>query len=83
MSMYGIAILPLIMKLSNMCKQLWFANDTAAGGEINQLSKWWANLKCLGPAFGYYPNLSKTWVLVKEEYLETAKKFFQKAASTF
>ena len=80
MSMYGIAILPLIKKLSNMCKQLWFADDAAAGGEINHLSEWWANLKSLGPTFGYYPNPSKTWLLVKEEYLETAKEIFSESS---
>ena len=79
MSMYGIAILPLIKRLNNLCKQLWFADDAAAGGEINHLSEWWSKLKSLGPAFGYHPNPSKTWLLVKEEYLETAKEIFAKS----
>ena len=81
MSMYGVAILPLIKKLNNLCKQLWFANDAAAGGEINHLSvsEWRSKLNSLGPAFGYHPNPSKTWLLGKEEYLEIAKEIFAKS----
>ena len=76
MSIYGIAILPLIKKIDNTCKQIWFADDASAGGKINQLKEWWSKLIRFGPAFGYYPNPSKTWLLVKEEYLEVAEEVF-------
>ena len=73
MSIYGIAILPPIKNLQGLCKQLW---DASAGGKIEHLREWWLKLKEMGPAYGYYPNLSKTWLLVKEDQMETASEVF-------
>ena len=69
MSIYGIAIFPLIRHLDGLCRQLWFADDISAGGRVEFLREWWQKLKELGPAYGYHPNLSKTWRLVKEQCL--------------
>jgi len=76
MSIYGIAILPLISHLDGLCRQLWFADDASAGGRVEFLREWWRKLKELGPAYGYHPNPSKTWLLVKEQCLEKAKDIF-------
>ena len=64
MSMYAVGILPLIWKLIN-AKQIWFADDAAAGGSVSQLKEWWDKLLELGPAYGYYPNPQKTWLIVR------------------
>ena len=40
------------------------------------MKEWWDNLSILGPTFGYYPNGSKTHLVVKEEYEEIAKQLF-------
>ena len=74
MSIYGIAILPLIQKLQGLYRQLWFADDASAGGKITQLKDWWTRMQGLGPLFGYHPNPSKTWLLTKDHHLETAKE---------
>ena len=37
MSMYAIAVLPLILELENLAKQLWFADDAAAAGRLRTL----------------------------------------------
>ena len=34
-------------------KYVWFADDSAGGGTIPNLEKWWSNLKDSGPSFGY------------------------------
>ena len=58
-------------------KHVWFADDSAGGGTIENLEKWWNNMKSRGPFFGYFPKPSKTWLIVKEGYLEAAKITFK------
>ncbi len=38
MAMYGLASVPLIRKL---CKQVWYADDSAAIGPLNKVKDWW------------------------------------------
>ena len=65
MSMYAVAITPLIQRLSEeSVKQVWFADDASAGGQLEHLKK--MNISQMGPEYGYYPNASKTWLVVKE-----------------
>ena len=59
MAMYALGILPLIRKL-NANKQVWFADDAAAGDSLANLHEWWSMLLKLGPSFGYHPNPAKT-----------------------
>ena len=77
MPIYGISILPLIQKIAGPYKQLWFADDASAGGKIEQVREWWMKIQTAGPAFGYFPNPSKTWLLTKEDHLEKAKELFE------
>lgn len=77
MAMYAIGILPLINQLKSIdAKQVWFADDATAGGHIQQIHEWWIKLNNLGPAFGYFENPSKTWLIVKEEHLSMATERF-------
>ncbi len=66
MAMYGLATIPLIRRLEGHCKQVWYADDSAAIGQIKQLRTWWDTLSKEGPKFGYFPNPSKTWLIVKD-----------------
>ncbi|CAB3981277.1 histone chaperone ASF1A [Paramuricea clavata] len=49
-------------------------------------SKWqhltirWQHLTILGPEFGYFPNASKTTMVVKEAFFEQAKDLFEETA---
>ncbi len=53
MVMYAIGTLPLIKHLdSSFIHQVWYADDSAAGGDLTHLKKWWDELQCLGPKFG-------------------------------
>ena len=77
MAMYAIAIRPLINHLqSESLKQIWYADDAAAGGELSDLKAWWDQLIQLGPDYGYYPNASKSWLVVKEDHLTAAEAIF-------
>lgn len=80
MAMYAIATIPLIRQLEiATCaevEQVWYADDSAAGGGIEKLRKWWDRLLEMGPDYGYYANPSKTWLLVKEEAYEEAMQAF-------
>ena len=60
----------------NDVKQVWYADDAAGGGKIKELQRWWRTLQSRGPLFGYYPKPSKTWVIVKQEHYDAAKKAF-------
>ena len=62
--------------IDGLCKQLCFADDASAGGRVEFLKEWWQKLEELDPAYGYHPNPSKTWLLVKKQSLEVAKDIF-------
>ena len=40
MAMYAIATLPLIHRLDHQTKQVWYADNTAAGGKLHHLHSW-------------------------------------------
>ena len=76
MSIYAIAILPLILELENLTKQLWFADDAAAAGRLQAMKHWWDRLVERGPEYGYYVHPAKTWPVVKDSHLESGKTKF-------
>ena len=65
------------MELDNLSKQLWFADDAAAAGRLQALKQWWDRLAERGPQYGYSVNPSKTWLVVKECHLNSAKELFK------
>ena len=74
--MYAIATVPLIHHLQQQVRQVWFADDATAGGKLLHLRDWWDELVSHGEAYGYSANASKTWLVVKPEYLAQAKEIF-------
>ena len=81
MAMYAIAMIPLINKLQDPnVKQIWFADDATASAHLHSLRNWWDALLKYGPAFGYFPNAEKSWIVVKDGNLEEAKEVFQNTA---
>ena len=79
MAMYALAITPLISQLRHSCPdvhQVWYADDATAASTSRQLRLWWNELVDMGPLFGYYPNASKTYLVVKPEHEETAREAF-------
>ena len=56
---------------------MWFADDATAGGNFVNLKEWWEHIVQLGPKYGYHPNATKTWLIVKEGHLEEARTIFE------
>ena len=57
-------------------KKIFYADDGAGGSTLENLSEWWKDLQLQGPLIGYFPNTSKTWLIVKPEHLDRAKLLF-------
>ena len=78
MAMYAIGTTPLIHRLlTEDVRQAWFADDASAAGDLHALKSWWDRLIEIGPEYGYFPNASKTWLIVKEESLSHAQDVFR------
>ena len=80
MAMYALAITPLIHQLRSSCpsvQQVWFADDAiGTTSTCSNLKSWWNKLSLYGPAFGYHPNASKTYLVVKQEHMTNAQELF-------
>ena len=82
MQMYATGTRPLVDGLGEVvdpqfCKQVWYADDSAAAGKTMEVKKWWDKLNTEGPKYGYYPKPSKTVLIVKNlEMVEHAREIF-------
>jgi hypothetical protein len=78
MPLYALAITPLIQKLKEHVpvQQAWYADDAQGAGKLFALRRWWNFLVENGPGYGYYPNSTKTILVVKSDYIEEAKRIF-------
>ena len=84
MAIYAIAIIPLILMLvaeanqvDNTTKTAAYADDLTAAGTIMRLRNWWETLCRLGPKFGYFPERSKSWLVVKEKEVQKGQSVFR------
>ena len=85
MATYALAISPLFNSLNEKApnaSQVWFADDSNAVGRLEALRDWWQHLADIGPEYGYFPNASKTTMVVKEECLDRAKELFENTGIT-
>eukprot|EP00117_Sycon_ciliatum_P027087 scpid42792/ scgid5532/ len=79
MPIYAVALVPLLAALdasTSRVHQIWYADDSAAGGKLRAVRHWWDLLTDLGPHFGYHPNAAKTWLVVKPSSLPEAQEIF-------
>ena len=69
MPMYAIAVTSLRSRIKQpeeeTTRHAAFADDFAGAGTIFSIREWWNPIVENGPKFGYYPNASKSWLLVK------------------
>ena len=49
-----------------------FADDVTASGNLEALRRWWDTLMQIVPNYGYYPQPTKSWLIVIENKLEEA-----------
>ena len=82
MPSYAVGILPLLALIKplqdpELTKHVAYADDLAGGSKLMKLRNWWDRTVQFGPAFGYYPKPSKSWLVVKASEFEQAKQIFQ------
>ena len=73
MAIYTIAVIPLLLMLVDQAKQLpgkrtksvAYAGDFTSAGSVTNLLHWWNTLTTVGPLFGYHPEPTKCWLIVK------------------
>ena len=77
MAMYPLIVVRLLHAIATQgALQVWFADDASAGGRLPALRSWWDALVIIGPRYGYYPNLGKTWLVVKPDQSAEAQSVF-------
>ena len=76
MSMYALATIPLIKRVSRNVTQVWYADDASGVGSVNHLREWWDKISSIGPNFGYFANASKSWLVTKEDHFSKATAAF-------
>ena len=83
MALYALSVIPLINKCRNTATtncsaatQIWFADDAAAGGQLEALHHFWTLLTQHGPAYGYFPKPSKSFLVVKPGRNANAERVF-------
>ena len=62
--------------------QSWYADDSTAIAKLKILEIWLKNLVEEGPAFGYFPEPSKSFLFVDKQYAEEAHHIFDKYSIT-
>ena len=85
MAVYAIAIIPFILIILEITesysegtsKAAAYADDLTAAGCIPRLKYWWDQLYELGPKFGYFPQASKSCLIIRPEVEGKAKTIFQ------
>lgn len=75
MPMYALTITPLINQLREV-HQVWYADDATGASTCRNLRPWWNNLADCEPSFGYHPNASKTYLVVKQNHEACAMEAF-------
>ena len=53
-----------------------YADDLGGGSKLEKLRDWWNKCVLHGPAMGYHPKPSKSWLVVKEEMFDKATELF-------
>ena len=74
--MYILAVVPLIKNLYAVLPDTWFGDDATAVGFLSSLFHWWQHLSSVGLDFGYFPNASKTVLILKPEHFVDAESIF-------
>ena len=76
-AMYALAVTPHIRHLHSSdptVSQVWYADDATGVGKCAALWKWWNTLLSWDlDMFGYVPNASKTYLVVKDKYAVVAR----------
>ena len=56
-------------------KHVAYADELGGGSKLEKLREWWDRCGEHGPAMGYHPKASKSWLVVKEKDKERAIQY--------
>ena len=76
MAAYGVGITPLFGLIRNETKQVAFADDLSGAKKLIHLRTWWDNISTYEPPLGYFPNASKSCLVVKPHLHSEATRIF-------
>jgi hypothetical protein len=82
---YGVGLLPLIRALKKACPevvQTWYADDAGAAGKFKAIKQQFAKLQEIGPHYGYYPEPTKSILIVSQNNLAAATAAFKDSEFT-
>lgn len=79
MALYGICLIPMTKNLETIpdTKQVAYADDITGAGKLLGLRKWWDELRSFGPEIGYFPEPTKSWLIVKPDLHSIAADIFE------
>ena len=82
MPAYAVGILPLLSLIKpeiepEKTKHVAYADDLGGGSTLEKLRQWWDQTVKHGPALGYHPKPSKSWLIVKESQRGRAEEIFR------
>lgn len=69
MPWYSVNTSIMIQSLRLRVPEVWLADDSAGGGRIEDLFRWYKYLCEEGKKYGYLVNGSKSWLIVKSQEL--------------
>jgi len=75
---YGLSTLPLICQLKAEFPELlqaWYADDSAVAGSWDILSHHFHHLTQLGSTYGYFPDATKSVLVVSSPHQPAAQAF--------
>uniref|UniRef100_A0A0K8TJ54 Reverse transcriptase domain-containing protein n=2 Tax=Lygus hesperus TaxID=30085 RepID=A0A0K8TJ54_LYGHE len=77
MMMYAVGTLQLIKSLKrSQWRQNWYADDSACIGKLSMIREWFDLLQAEGPKWGYYPEPSKSFLVIKDGLEEESRALF-------
>lgn len=81
MAIYALGVTPmlniLLLRIGNQHNRMVaFADDITAAGTLEALKQWWDHLLEIGPSYGYFPQPTKSWLIVKSDQLDQARQTF-------
>ena len=79
MAFYALSLMKLIEDAKTKApaaKEVFYADDGAAGGKLDAVSHFWRYLQEDGPKYGYFVNPSKSYLIVKPGVRKEAEELF-------